>query len=155
MTGSPDVLLVECVHGMAAPDNPLGLPATPAAHDYRDGWEHLFPGGISRVGIACDHFALLRGENGARIAALLAAPAGDRVRDVVLSLVRDILPDIAPDLVTPDRSMTELGATSIDRVEVATMAMETLGVTVPHQELAGVGSIGELIAVLRRHVPRG
>ncbi|MGE0415777.1 MAG: alpha/beta fold hydrolase, partial [Acetobacteraceae bacterium] len=161
LTRPVDVLLVECTQGMVGADNVLGLPDMAAAHAYREGWERLFAAPIARVAIDCDHFALLRGSNGARVAALLtekppiAAPATDRVHDVVVALIREMLPDVPADLVTPDRSMTELGATSIDRVEVATLAMETLGITVPHQDLAGVGSIGALIAVLQQHMPHG
>ena len=156
LTTPIDVILFACTQGMAGAANPLGLPDIPATRAYRDGWDRLFAATITQVAIDCGHFELLRGANGAMIGTHLAqAPNNDgfaRVRDVVIALVRETLPDVDPDLITLDRSMSELGATSIDRVEVATLAMETLGLTIPNQELARVGSIGELVALLHRHL---
>ena len=166
-----EVILFACTQGMAGATNPLGLPDIAATRTYRAGWDRLFAAGITQVDIDCGHFDLLRGTNGAIIGARLgtitdARPAATigtrlaqppdsalyvRVRDVVVGLVRETLPEVDPDLVTLDRTMSELGATSIDRVEVATLAMETLSLTVPNQELAGVASIGELVDLLHRH----
>ena len=156
LTTPIEVVLFACTQGMAGTANPLGLPDIPAARAYRDGWDRLFAAKITQVAIDCGHFELLRGANGAAIGTYLAQAPDNacfaRVRDVVVALVRETLPDVDPDLVTLDRTMSELGATSIDRVEVATLAMETLGLTVPNQELAGVGSIGTLVDLLHRHL---
>jgi polyketide biosynthesis acyl carrier protein len=151
-----EVLLFECRDGMSGGVNPLGLPVNPAAETYRDGWDALFARPITRVAMACDHFTLLKGEMGQTVVRHIAIPAADdhdrrRVEEVVLGLVREILPDAPSEQVVPERSMTELGATSIDRVEVATLAMETLGLKIPNRELAAVNSIGDLIDVLHRH----
>jgi acyl transferase domain-containing protein/thioesterase domain-containing protein/SAM-dependent methyltransferase len=155
-----EVLLFECSEGMAGGANPLGLPLAPGTETYRDGWDELFASPVTRISLACDHFTLLKGEMGRAVGERVASPpaasgSSDRgrrhVEDVVLGLVREILPDVPPEKVAPDRSMTELGATSIDRVEVATLAMETLGLRVSNSELAGVNSIGELIELLHRH----
>ena len=151
-----EVLLFECRDGMAGGANPLGLPVDAGAETYRDGWDALFAAPIKRIALPCDHFALLKGEMGQRVGTCIATPtvADDgraRVQEVVLALVREILPDAPPEAVVPERSMTELGATSIDRVEVATLAMETLGLKIPNRDLAGVQSIGDLIDVLHRH----
>jgi acyl transferase domain-containing protein/thioesterase domain-containing protein/SAM-dependent methyltransferase len=159
---SLEVLLFECQHGMAGGTNPLGLPISPGAETYRDGWDALFPTPILRIAMPCDHFTLLKGDAGQAVGLRIAMPAssniavsGDdtltRVAGVVLALVREILPDAPPELVVPARSMAELGATSIDRVEVATLAMESLGLKVPNGDLASVNSIGDLIDVLHRH----
>lgn len=151
-----EVLLFECRDGMAGGANPLGLPVDARAESYRDGWDALFATPVTRIAVPCDHFALLTGESVRMVGARLATSSGSddgraRVTEVVLALVREILPDAPPELVVPERSLSELGATSIDRVEVATLAMETLGLKVPNAELAGVASIGELIDVLHRH----
>ncbi|MBN8874956.1 MAG: peptidylprolyl isomerase, partial [Rhodospirillales bacterium] len=45
--------------GMARTANPLGLPDTPAARRYREGWKALCPRGIVTLTYDCDHFALL------------------------------------------------------------------------------------------------
>ncbi len=153
-----EVLLFECRDGMAGGDNPLGLPVNAAGETYRDGWDALFATPVTRIALACDHFALLKGEAGRTVGARIAMPASSnandgraRVTEVVLGLVREILPDAPAELVVPERSMAELGATSIDRVEVATLAMESLGLRIPNRELASVNSIGDLIDVLHRH----
>ena len=55
--------------------------------------------------------------------------------DPVLAAIRrsvvEVLPEVDGQLVTEDRSLTDLGANSIDRVDVVTMTMDDLGVTVP------------------------
>lgn len=150
-----DVVMVACKAGMAGAENPLGLPDTAAARAYRDGWDALFAAPMRVIPIDCDHFSLFRGAAAETLRAHLADGPADRVTEVVLALVRETLPDVPPALVVPARSMTELGATSIDRVDVATLAMESLGVRVPNEALAGVASIGDLIDLLRQHVGHG
>jgi acyl transferase domain-containing protein/thioesterase domain-containing protein/acyl carrier protein len=157
LTAPMEVILFECRDGMAGGANPLGLPDTAVARDYREGWETLLASPIRRVALPCDHFGVLRPEPLRRIREALAAPAaaGDPVEATVLALVREVLPDVPPEAVTPERSMSELGANSMDRVEVATRAMESLGIVAPHSELLGLATIGALIDVLRRHLPHG
>ncbi|MGE0221879.1 MAG: alpha/beta fold hydrolase, partial [Acetobacteraceae bacterium] len=162
-----DVLLIACRDGMAGGDNPLGLPDSAAARDYRAGWDALFASPIRCATLDCDHFGVFRDGAAEALRQMLAAEAArspepaivpadaaanGRVREVVLALVRETLPDVPAEQVVPERSMTELGATSIDRVDVATLAMESLGVRVPNEALAGVGSIGDLIDLLSRYV---
>ena len=76
--------------------------------------------------------------------------------DPVLTAIRrsvlEVLPDLDPELVTEDRSLSELGANSIDRADVVTMTMEDLGVSVPVGEFQEVHDIGSLARLLRRHV---
>ena len=150
-----DVVMIACEAGMAGGENPLGLPDAAAARDYREGWDALFMTPIRQVAIDCDHFSLFRGAAADALRAHLADASADRVTDVVLALVRETLPDVPAELVVAARSMTELGATSIDRVDVATLAMESLGVRVPNEALAGVASIGDLIELLRQYAGHG
>ena len=81
-------------------------------------------------------------------------PAGSRehVARVVLDQVRRGLPEVLSAEIRPERSMTELGATSIDRVEVTLAAMEALGADIPPRDLAGLPNIDALIDVLHRHL---
>ncbi|TMM37901.1 MAG: phosphopantetheine-binding protein [Actinobacteria bacterium] len=76
--------------------------------------------------------------------------------DPVLAAIRrsvvEVLPEVDGQLVTEDRSLTDLGANSIDRVDVVTMTMDDLGVTVPVVEFREVHDIGTLARLLRRHV---
>ena len=59
-----------------------------------------------------------------------------------------ILPDLPPDAITNDASLTDLGANSIDRVEVATYSMEDLEIVIPRVELRTASNIGGLVDVL-------
>jgi len=74
-----------------------------------------------------------------------------RVFAVVKAKVMEVLIDLDPNLITPDGNLTELGANSVDRVEIAMLAMEELDTRVPRTELADVKDLLGLITVLSKH----
>jgi acyl transferase domain-containing protein/thioesterase domain-containing protein/SAM-dependent methyltransferase/NAD(P)-dependent dehydrogenase (short-subunit alcohol dehydrogenase family) len=169
-------VLFRCTQGMAPADNPLDLPAFLTDGDYRAGWDTLTGAPPEVHPIDCDHFSLVLEPHASRLAAAIRAvvsdvssaglsgeppaglsgepPPGSRahVARVVLDRVRLGLPEVPPAEIRPDRSMTELGATSIDRVEVTLAAMEALGADIPPRDLAGLTTIDALIDVLHRHI---
>jgi polyketide biosynthesis acyl carrier protein len=63
-----------------------------------------------------------------------------------------VLPDLDARLITEARSLTDLGCNSIDRVDVVTMTMDHLNVSVPVGEFEHVRDIGSLAQVLRKHL---
>jgi polyketide biosynthesis acyl carrier protein len=73
-------------------------------------------------------------------------------KNTVLEIVRqntvEVLGGISPGDVRLDVRLKDLGANSIDRVEITTLSMEALGVTIPLVELAKVSNIGELVDAL-------
>ncbi|MEX2628463.1 MAG: phosphopantetheine-binding protein [Tistlia sp.] len=73
------------------------------------------------------------------------------VFELVKSKVVEVLVDLDPGEVTPERSLVELGANSLDRVEVALLSMEALELRIPPSELAGLANLGELARILNRH----
>ena len=73
-----------------------------------------------------------------------------QVFEVVRKHLLDIVPDIHPDDVLPQASMKELGANSLDMVEVVSCAMRELRVRVPRSELADLKDIGGLVDLLAR-----
>lgn len=73
---------------------------------------------------------------------------------VVKRVTQSILVDVDEARITPERTLAELGANSIDRVEVVTGAMEQLGVKVPRVELFGAKNIQGLVDILHAHVIR-
>lgn len=77
----------------------------------------------------------------------------DPVLTAIRGSVLEVLPDVDPELITEDRSLSDLGANSIDRADVVTMTMESLGIRVPVGEFQEVHDIGSLAQLLRRHVP--
>ncbi len=77
----------------------------------------------------------------------------DAVLTAIRSSVLVVLPEIEPEQVTEEVSLTDLGANSIDRVDVVTMTMDTLGISLSVTEFTDVHDIGSLARLLRRHTP--
>ena len=77
-------------------------------------------------------------------------------KEDVLAVVRthviEVLGDVAPEQVTPDKSLTELGANSVDRLEVTTLSMASLSLQIPLMSFANVQNIGGLVDVLHSHL---
>lgn len=77
-------------------------------------------------------------------------------RDEVLAVVRKHLADTVEGIegkeIDPARSMKELGANSLDIVEVVSCSMRELKVKVPRAELNKLTNINELVDLLYRTV---
>jgi polyketide biosynthesis acyl carrier protein len=71
--------------------------------------------------------------------------------EVVKKNALEIL-DVAPDTVTLGKSLTDLGANSVDRVEIVTMTMEDLGLKIPFMSFAGASNIEDLVEILRSNI---
>ena len=74
----------------------------------------------------------------------------EKVMQVVKDNILDNLEDIEEDDIQPEKSMKELGANSLDIVEVVSCSMRDLKVKVPRSELAELKNIGELVDLLVR-----
>jgi len=70
------------------------------------------------------------------------------VLEVVRAIVEEIL-EIPGDEVRFGVSLKELGANSLDRVEIVTEVIEELGLDVSMRDLAGLRNIGELVSFLQ------
>lgn len=75
----------------------------------------------------------------------------DEVFEVVKRNILEILPDVAADIVSMDKSLVDLGANSVDRMEVVTLSMEALDLKIPLMSFAKVDNIEGLVAVLLEH----
>jgi polyketide biosynthesis acyl carrier protein len=71
--------------------------------------------------------------------------------EVVKKNALEIL-DVAPDTVTIGKSLTDLGANSVDRMEIVTMTMEDLGLKIPFMSFAGASNIEDLVEILRSNI---
>ena len=71
--------------------------------------------------------------------------------EVVKKNALEIL-DVAPDTVTMGKSLSDLGANSVDRVEIVTMTMEDLGLKIPFMSFAGASNIEDLVEILRSNI---
>jgi polyketide biosynthesis acyl carrier protein len=72
----------------------------------------------------------------------------DDVFSVVKKSILQILPDVDPERIDIGGQLRELGANSIDRMEVVTISMEELGVKIPLMSFAKVANIQDLVDVL-------
>ena len=72
----------------------------------------------------------------------------EQVCEVVRNIIAEVLPDLDAEQISLDKSLKDLGANSIDRMEVVTMSMQELGVKIPLLSFAQVGNIEGLVDVL-------
>ena len=78
-------------------------------------------------------------------------PSKQRIFDVIKKNTLQVLIDLNPEEVTIDTSLTELGANSVDRVEVVMYSIEDLDIEVPRTELHGIQDIRSLVDLLHSH----
>lgn len=74
----------------------------------------------------------------------------EEIFDVVKKHLTETVDTINPDDVKRNSSMKELGASSMDIVEVVSCSMRELRVRVPRNELSSLKNIGELADLLER-----
>lgn len=74
--------------------------------------------------------------------------------EVVKANVLKVLPDVRAEEVTWDRSLVELGANSVDRVEVSMFSMEALNLKIPRIEFHGVRNLAGLVDLLQMHLSK-
>ncbi len=72
----------------------------------------------------------------------------EKIFSIVKSNLLDILEDADEDAITPDKSMKELGANSLDIVEVVSTSMREVKVKIPRSELNTLTNIGQLVDAL-------
>lgn len=65
--------------------------------------------------------------------------------------LRTVMPHLDMREVSPAHDLAALGCNSIDRMDVVTMTMEDLGVTIPVAEFRNVQDIGSLVELLQKH----
>lgn len=122
------------------------------------GWSRWLDSGPEIVPVDKDHFGLGERDVMALVAHRLGGVAAPdplaHAIDVLRRHTCDVLEGVAPEAVTPDISLRELGANSIDRVEIATLAMREMKADIPRPRLATVGNIGALAALLTEFAAR-
>jgi polyketide biosynthesis acyl carrier protein len=78
----------------------------------------------------------------------------DEVLSVVLGQLGKVLPDVRLDRVDPSQRMSDLGASSLDRMDVVVASQGELGIQVPASQFADVADIAGLVEVLHAHCGR-
>jgi polyketide biosynthesis acyl carrier protein len=75
----------------------------------------------------------------------------ERIFKIVQANALKVLPDVNAAQVTIDTTLTDLGANSVDRVEIVMYSMQDLGLKIPRGELQGIGNLRGLVELLFRH----
>ena len=75
----------------------------------------------------------------------------DEILKVVIDNLKDNLEDIDDAEIDPAKSMKELGANSLDIVEVVSCSMRELKIKVPRSELADIANVNELVDLFAQH----
>jgi len=70
------------------------------------------------------------------------------IRDIIVDFVRRTLPELKYQEIDTRQSMKELGATSIDILEVVSASMRKLNVKVPRDKLGELTCLDDLIQLL-------
>lgn len=72
--------------------------------------------------------------------------------EVVCRHIQEVLPDVEVERIQLDHNMRELGANSIDRMDVVIGVQDELGIGVPSEALSKVHNLRSLVAVLQVHL---
>ncbi|MEU3825478.1 acyl carrier protein [Streptomyces sp. SID486] len=76
--------------------------------------------------------------------------ARQRMTALVHEVVAQILPGLSADRITGDRHLRDLGADSVDRVEIILGLLQRLGLDTPMSRFSDVPDIDALVDVLLR-----
>lgn len=71
-----------------------------------------------------------------------------KIFDILVKHTCEVIPELKNHNFQLNDSLSDLGANSIDRVEIITMMMETLSLRIPRVELFGTQNLEELVDVL-------
>lgn len=74
----------------------------------------------------------------------------DAVLKVLKQKVLEILPELPTETITFDKSLKELGANSIDRMDIIVKTMEALEIKLPMVETAKATNIGDLVELFSK-----
>lgn len=81
---------------------------------------------------------------------MVMPPTEEQVFEVVKAQILEVLGDVPPARIRPEVSLKDLGANSLDRVEVVSLSMQALSLRFPISELGKLSSIGELVEALHQ-----
>ncbi|WP_105979320.1 acyl carrier protein [Bacillus paralicheniformis] len=67
---------------------------------------------------------------------------------LTVKITREVLPELEDHSFQPSDQLAELGANSVDRIEILTMILEKLSLQIPRVELMSAQNIGQLAELL-------
>jgi polyketide biosynthesis acyl carrier protein len=75
----------------------------------------------------------------------------EKIFAVIKENTLSILPDARPEDIQIDGSLTDLGANSIDRVEIVLYSLQQLGLKIPAPELHGLKNLRAVVDLIYRY----
>jgi polyketide biosynthesis acyl carrier protein len=75
----------------------------------------------------------------------------EEVFAIVRRQVGEVLPEVDTQKVSPDARMADLGANSLDRMDVVVTSQQALGLRISATEFADVANLRGLVDVLHKH----
>ena len=79
-----------------------------------------------------------------------SSPTREEITAAVSGAVGQILPVVEPEEVRGDRHLKDLGADSLERVEIIMQVLDRLGVRIPLAEFASLPDIDAMVDLLER-----
>ncbi|HVI46508.1 MAG TPA: acyl carrier protein [Chitinophaga sp.] len=73
----------------------------------------------------------------------------DEIFQTLIRSIREVLPELREHQFQEEDQLKELGANSIDRVEILALTVEVLSLDIPLTALQGAHNIGELAALIK------
>jgi acyl carrier protein len=80
----------------------------------------------------------------------MAAPTKEEILKIVKQHLADNVDDLDEAAFDPNKSMKDMGANSLDIVEVVSCTMRDLKIKVPRAELAKLSNVSELVDLLHK-----
>jgi polyketide biosynthesis acyl carrier protein len=72
----------------------------------------------------------------------------EKIFEILKQNILKVLEDVLPEAISIQGKLKDLGANSVDRMEIVTLTMESLDITIPVQKLAGIKDIKGLVEIL-------
>lgn len=72
----------------------------------------------------------------------------EQIFSIVKKYTLEVLPNLREEQITLDQHLKNLGANSMDRMDIIISSMEEIGIKVPLLEFAQVANIGGLVSLL-------
>lgn len=72
----------------------------------------------------------------------------EEIFKTLISVFSEIIPEVDVSAATPQDSLRDLGANSIDRADIITETMEHAGVSLPMVNFADAQSIGDIVRII-------
>jgi len=75
----------------------------------------------------------------------------EEIFNVIKKNIKEILENVKDEEITEEQTLKNLGADSLEIVEIVSRSMKQLKIKVSRTELAGLKNLGELVSLFEKH----